>query len=121
VISEFGKFVSRLSSTLFQTILLTFQATHFTAVPHAGSLVSCHNFRRFCSGFNKWSRPGILYFQCKIVVFLVNILYAEAKEAANSCAALSASLEEWIWKHEFRGKALKQFPVFQMNLKLPLF
>jgi hypothetical protein len=68
--------------------------TQFTAVLHAGFLVSCHHFLIFLSCFNKLSGTGISYFQSKIVVFLVDSLYAEAIGAAKSRAALSASLEE---------------------------
>jgi hypothetical protein len=92
--SQFANFVSHLSSDLFPTILLIFRVTQFTVVFHAGSLVSCHNFLSFPVCFNKRSRPGISYLRPKIVVFLVDILYAEAVEAAKSRAALSALLEE---------------------------
>jgi hypothetical protein len=66
--------------------------TQFTLVLKAEYLVSCHNFLSFLLCFNRRSRPGI-YFQSKIVVFLVDSLYAETMEAEKSRAALSASLE----------------------------
>jgi hypothetical protein len=55
VISQFANVVSHLSSAPFRTILLIFQVTQFTAVLHAGSLVSCHNFPSFLLCFNKRS------------------------------------------------------------------
>jgi hypothetical protein len=75
----------------FRTILQILRVTQFTAVLHPGSLVACHNFLSILLCFNKQSRPGILYFLSKIVVFPVNILYAEAVEAAKARVALSAS------------------------------
>jgi hypothetical protein len=66
----------------------------FTVVLHAESLISCHNLFNFFVCFNKQSRPGISYFQSKIVVFQVDIGYAEAIGAAKLRTALSASLEQ---------------------------
>jgi hypothetical protein len=91
---QFVNFVSHLSSSVFRTILLIFQVTQFIAILHAGSLVSCCNFQSFLVCFSNRSRPDISYFQSKIVIFLVDSLYARAIEAAQSCAALSALLEE---------------------------
>jgi hypothetical protein len=95
--SQFAIFDCHLLSTLFRTILLTFRVTQVTALLHAGSLVSCHNFLIFLLCFNRRSRPAILYFRSKIVVLLVDILYAEVIRTAKSRATLSASLQGWIW------------------------
>jgi hypothetical protein len=96
VISQFANFISHLSSVLFQTILLIFRVTQFTAVFHAGPMVSCHNFLGFLLCFNRWGRPGVSYFQSKIVSLLDNSLNAEAIVAAKSCSVLSSSLEKWF-------------------------
>jgi hypothetical protein len=65
--------------------------TKLTAVLHAGSLVSCHNFLTLRLCFNSRFRPGILLFMSESVTLLVTSLYAEAIEAVKSRAALSAS------------------------------
>jgi hypothetical protein len=44
--------------------------TKFTAILHAGSLVSCHDLLSLLLCFNKWSRTGTSYFKSKIVVLL---------------------------------------------------
>jgi hypothetical protein len=93
VTSQFAYCVSHLPSALYWTILLILWVTQCTVILHAGFLVSYHNFLSFLLCFNKRSTPGISYFWSKIVVFLVDILYAEAIEAAKSCAALSARFE----------------------------
>jgi hypothetical protein len=67
--------------------------TQFTSVLHAGFLISSHNFLTFLC-FNKRCKSGNLYFGSRIVVLLINSLYAEAIDAAESSAALSALLEE---------------------------
>jgi hypothetical protein len=68
--------------------------THLTASLNAGSLFFfCYNFLSFLLCFNERSELGILHFLPKIVVFLVDILYAEDIEAAKSRVTLSASSE----------------------------
>jgi hypothetical protein len=61
--------VSSLSGALFRIILLTFRVTEFTAVLHAGSLVSCYNFLNCLLCFINRSRPGIGYFRSKLQLF----------------------------------------------------
>jgi hypothetical protein len=84
-------FVSHRSSAFLRFILLIDFVTQLTAALHAGSLVSCHNFLslRLCS--NSRSRPGISLFMSESVTLLVASLCAEAIEAVNLHAALSAS------------------------------
>jgi hypothetical protein len=124
VTSQLVNFVSHLSSVLFRTILLISRVTQFTAVLHALSLVPWHHCPSFLLCFNKWSRPGIAYFPCKVVVFLVRILDAETIEAEKSRAALSASLGEWSWifgdvSSERGFETALSLSVFQLDLKRP--
>jgi hypothetical protein len=70
--------------------------TQFTAVLHAGSRVSCHNFLILCLYSSSLSRLDGLRLRSVIVVVLVDSLYAEAIEAAKSRAALPASIHELI-------------------------
>jgi hypothetical protein len=44
--------------------------------------------------FSNFSKPGIPLFSSEILTSLVDSLYAQAMEAANSCAALSVSTHE---------------------------
>jgi hypothetical protein len=57
----------------------------------AGSLVSCHYFLSLCFCFNSRSKPGSSVITSEILTLLVDNLYADAVEAVNSHAALSAS------------------------------
>jgi hypothetical protein len=107
VISQFGNIVSHHSSVLSRTILLIFWKTRHTAVLHAESLVSSHNFLSFLLFFNNCFRPCISYFRCIIVAFMVDSLYAEAIEPAKSGVALSASLKEWTWIFADMGSEAK--------------
>jgi hypothetical protein len=69
--------------------------TQLTAVLHAGSRVSCHNFLSLCLCLN--SLPGLDGPRLRSeIVDLVDSLYAEAIETAKSRAALSASIHELI-------------------------
>jgi hypothetical protein len=70
--------------------------THFTAVLHAGSLVSCHNFLSLCLCLSSLSRLDEPRLRSEILVVLVDSLYAEAIEGAKSRAALSASIHQLI-------------------------
>jgi hypothetical protein len=88
--------VSHRSSAFFRVIFLIDLVTQLTAVLHAGSLVSCHNFRILCLCYNKRSRPGRSLFISDRVTFLFDNLYAEATEAVKSRATLSASTFELI-------------------------
>jgi hypothetical protein len=67
-----------------------------TAVLHAGSLVSCHDFRSFCLCLNNRSKPGRSFLRSKSVILLVDSLYAEAIEAEKLRAAFSASAPNLI-------------------------
>jgi hypothetical protein len=123
---QIANFLSHPSSALFQTNLLTFRATQFIPVLHAVSLVSCHNILSFLLYSTKWFSSGISYFPSKIVVFLVDSLYAKAIVAAKSCAALSVSLQEWICvfgnrSSEPRLRTTPSLSVVQLDLKFPSF
>jgi hypothetical protein len=89
-------FLSR-SSALFRAILLIVLVTQFTAVLHAGSRVSCHNFLSLCLCFISQPRPDGPQLRSEIVVVLVDSLYAVGTEATKSRAALPASVQELIW------------------------
>jgi hypothetical protein len=58
VMSQLAIFVSYCSSAFFWVIRLIDSVTQLTAVFHAGSLVSCHNFLSLCLCSNNRSRPG---------------------------------------------------------------
>jgi hypothetical protein len=73
-------FVSHDSSAFLRVIRLIVFVTQLTAVLHAGSVVSCNNFRSLCLCFNQWSRPGRSLFMSECVNLLVDNLYAEAIE-----------------------------------------
>jgi hypothetical protein len=81
---------------LLRVIRLIAFETQFTAALHAGSLVSCHNFRSLCLCLNNRSKPGRSLLRSRSVILLVDSLYAEAIEAENSRAALSASTPDLI-------------------------
>jgi hypothetical protein len=93
---QFSILVSHRSSALLRAILLIVLVTQFTAVLHAGSLVSCDNFLSLCLCLSSLSRLDEPRLQSQIVVVLVDRLCAEAIEAAKSRAALSASIHELI-------------------------
>jgi hypothetical protein len=90
VTSALPIFVSHRSSAFFRVIRLIAFEIQFTAALHAGSLVSCHNFLSLFLCLSKRSKPG-RSFRSRSVILLVDSLYAEAIEAENSRAALSAS------------------------------
>jgi hypothetical protein len=74
--------------------------------------VSCHNIMSFLSCFIKRSRPGNSYLRSKIVVFLVDSLYAEATETAETTRCFISFIRRVNWGiliYDFRGEALKQF------------
>jgi hypothetical protein len=71
--------------------------TQLTAVLQVGSLVSYHSFLSLCSCFNSRSKPGTWVFTSEILTLLVDNLYADAIEAVNSRAALSASTPVLIY------------------------
>jgi hypothetical protein len=73
-------FVSHRSSVFLRVIHLIDFVTQLTAVLHAGSLVSCHNFLSLRLCFNSRSRSEISLFMSEIVTLLVANLYAEAIE-----------------------------------------
>jgi hypothetical protein len=91
VTSQFPILVSHRSRAFLRVIRLTVFVTPLTAVLRAGSRVSCHNCLSLCLCFNGRSSPGRSLFKSETVILLVESLYAEAIEAANSRAALSAS------------------------------
>jgi hypothetical protein len=80
------------SSALLGVIRLIDFATQLTAVLHAGSLISCHNFLSLHFSLRSRSKPGRFLFIFASVTLLVDSLYAEARETVNSQAALSASI-----------------------------
>jgi hypothetical protein len=84
-------------SFFFQVVFLIAFETQLTAALHAGSLVSCHNFRSLCLCLNNRSKPGRSCLRSRSVILLVDSLYAEAIEAEKLRAALSASTHNLIW------------------------
>jgi hypothetical protein len=88
----FAIFVSHRSSASLRVNRLIDFVTQLTAVLHAGSLVSCHNFLSLFFSFNSRSKPGRSLLTSESVTFLVDNLYAEAMEAVKSRATLSASI-----------------------------
>jgi hypothetical protein len=88
--------VSHCSSAFLRAIRVTDFVTQFTAILHAGSLVSCHDFRSQCVCFNSRSRTGRSLFKSESVTLLVGSLYVEVVEAVKSRAALSASARKLI-------------------------
>jgi hypothetical protein len=93
VTSQFPILVFHRSSAFLRVIRLMVFVTWFTAVLH----FSCHKFISLCFCFNRRSNPGRSLFKSETVILLVESLYAEAIEAANSRAGLSASTPELIW------------------------
>jgi hypothetical protein len=89
-------FVSYRSSAYLRVIRLIVFVSQLTAVLHAGSFVSCHNFVSLCLCFNKRSSLSRSLFMSESVTLLVDSLYAEAIEAVKQRAALSAFTPEWI-------------------------
>jgi hypothetical protein len=81
-------FVSHRTSASLRLIRLIAFETQLTTVLHAGSLVSCHNFRSLCLCFNNRSKTGRLLLRSKRVILLVDSLYADEIEAVKSLAAL---------------------------------
>jgi hypothetical protein len=96
VTSQLPIFVSHRSRAFFRVIRPICFVTQLTAVLHAGSLVSCHIFRRLCLYFNYRSRLGRSFFIPKSVILLVDNLYAEVMETVKSRVALSASTPKLI-------------------------
>jgi hypothetical protein len=97
VTSQFPTLVSHRSSAFLRVIRLTVLVTQFTAILHAGSRVSCHNFLSLCLCLSRRSGPSRSLFSSENVAFLVDSLYAEAIEAVKSRASLWASTLELIW------------------------
>jgi hypothetical protein len=97
VTSQFSVLITHRSSTLFRAILLVALVTQFTAVSHAGTRVSCHNFLSLCLVSSSLSRLDGPRLRSEIVVVLVDSLYAEVIEAAKSRTALSVSIYELIY------------------------
>jgi hypothetical protein len=89
-------FDSHRSSALLWAIRLIAFETHLTAFLHAGSLVSCHNFRSLYLCFNNRSKPGRSLLGPKSVILLIDSLYAEAIEAEKPRATLSATTPDLI-------------------------
>jgi hypothetical protein len=87
--------VSHRSSAFFRVIHLISFVNQFTAILHAGFLVSYHNFLSLCLCFNKRSDPGMSFIS-ESVTLLVDSLYAEAIEAVKLRVTLSASTPELI-------------------------
>jgi hypothetical protein len=96
VTSQFPTFVSHRSSACRQTSRLMVLATPLTAVLLAGSRVTCHSFLNDRLCFSRLSRPGRSLLRSESVILLLDRLYAEAIEAVNSRAALSASSPESV-------------------------
>jgi hypothetical protein len=91
VTSQFPTFVSNRSSAFVQVIRLMVLVTQLTAVLHAVSWVTCHILLNLRLCFSRFSRPGRFLCGSESVTLLVDNLYAKAKEALKSPAALSAS------------------------------
>jgi hypothetical protein len=72
-------------------------ATQLTTVLHAGSRVNCSSFLSLCLRFSRLSRPGRVLLMSESVILIADSLYAEAIEAVNSRASISASSPELIW------------------------
>jgi hypothetical protein len=89
-------FISHRSSAFLRAIHLIAFETQLNVVLHAGSLVSCHNFRGLCLCFNSRSKSGRSLLMSQSVILLVESLYAEAIEAVKSRAALMASTSDFI-------------------------
>jgi hypothetical protein len=70
--------------------------TQLTAFLHPGTLVSCHSFLILFLYFNNRSRPSRSLFNSDKVIYLVDILHAEAIEAVKARPALSAYIPELI-------------------------
>jgi hypothetical protein len=89
-------FVSHRSSAILRVNRLIDFVNQLTAVLHAGSLVSCHNFLSFRLCFNSRSRPGISLLMSESVTLLHASLYSEAIDAVKSRASLLVSTHELI-------------------------
>jgi hypothetical protein len=114
----FSVFTSRPTSLLASTV-------QFTSVFYAGSRVSCHNFLSLCLCLSSLSRLHGPRLRSKIVVVLVDSLYAEATETAESRAALLFSIHELIstlgdTKAEARLWNRSQFVNFSTKSKISL-
>jgi glucan phosphoethanolaminetransferase (alkaline phosphatase superfamily) len=99
VTSRFAIFVSHPSSLkyLFRVILLIVLVTQFTAVLHAGSLVTFFKFLSFFVHFRRRPRPGRSYFRPKFIYFfIVGGLYTEAL-IDRTVTCCSSSSEESVW------------------------
>jgi hypothetical protein len=70
--------------------------TKLSAVLHAGSLVSCHNFLSLFS-CRKWPKTESALFGSESVSLHVGSLYVEAVEALKAVAAFSASSAVSVW------------------------
>jgi hypothetical protein len=95
VTSALLTFVSHRSSALIRVIRLIAFETQLAAALHAGTLVSCHNFRNLCLCLNR-SKLGRSSLRSRSVILHVDNLCAEAIEAEKSRAALSASTHDLI-------------------------
>jgi hypothetical protein len=92
----FPSFVSHRSSAFFRIMRLIVFETQFTAVLHAGSLVSCHNFLIFLLYLNRRSRPGGSLFNYDKVILLIDSLNSDVIDAVKRRSALSAFTPELI-------------------------
>jgi hypothetical protein len=77
VTSELPILISPRSSAFLKVNHLTDFVTQLTAVLHAGSLVSCHNFLSLCLCFINRSKSGSSLFMSESVTLLVDHLCAE--------------------------------------------
>jgi hypothetical protein len=75
VTSQFHIRFFHLSSAFLQVVRLIVFVTQFTAVLHAVSRVSCHNFLDLRLCFNSRSEPDRSLFKSKTVTLLVDSLY----------------------------------------------
>jgi hypothetical protein len=97
VTSQFLTFVSHHSSTFLQAVFLIVFLTQLTAVLHAGSQVSCHNFHSLHLCFNKGANPGRPWlFMPENVSLLEDSLHTKAIEAVKLCITSSTSSSEFI-------------------------
>jgi hypothetical protein len=81
---------SHRSNIFLWAILLIVLVTHFTAVLHAGSQVSCHNFRSLCLCFKRGPRSGRSHFRSESMIFLVESQHTEAIGTIKPPASVSA-------------------------------
>jgi hypothetical protein len=96
VTSELPVLFSHRSSAFLRVIRLIDFVTQLTAVLHAGSLASTHNFLSLCLCYINRSKAWSSLFMFESVTLLVGHLYAETIEAVEWRAALSASTPDLI-------------------------